>query len=170
MLVGFCEIWPIQWGTSFFNPFPTLYGYRSFKPLYFSGTPTFLLRKQQFIMAKPNLFIGKSACFLVFPEKQHIFHGRNHHVSQVSWWNGMLFTVKPPWVHGNTQHQISAQVCTSDHKPISSTWTFMAAPVFQIPTSPATKVGLGGILMRILPFERSFQWDFTDLWCDFMGI
>ena len=100
MLVGFCEIWPIQWGTSFFNPFPTLYGYRSFKPLYFSGTPTFLLRKPQFIMAKPNLFIGKSACVLVFPEKQHIFHGRNHRVSQVSWWNGMLFTVKPPWVHG----------------------------------------------------------------------
>eukprot|EP00435_Cladocopium_sp_Y103_P054694 s1678_g17.t2 len=31
------------------------------------------------------------------------------------------------------------EVCSSDHKPISSTWTFMAAPVFQIPTSPATK-------------------------------
>lgn len=103
-----------------------------------------MLIKPQFIMAEPNLFIGKSACFLVFPAKQHIFQGRNHHVSQVSqvsWRNGMLFTVKPPW----------AQVCTSDHKPISSTWSFMAAPVFQIPTSPATKVGLGGILMGIFP-------------------
>jgi hypothetical protein len=39
----------------------------------------------------------------------------------------------------------------------------MAAPVFQIPTSPATKVGLGGILMGVFPFERSFQWDFTDM-------
>jgi hypothetical protein len=31
-------------------------------------------------------------------------------------------------------------------------------------------VGLGGILMGVFPFERSFQWDFTDMWCDFMGI
>ena len=126
VLVGFCEI--CLFNAVIFDPFPPLVTVG--KPFCFMGTSTLLLTKPQFIMAKPHLFMGKSTCFLGFLAKHHAFLIKSP---------CFLGFLAERIFHGENTFGLP-QVCTSDHKPISSTWTFMAAPVFQIPTSPATKV------------------------------